>query len=207
MIIEFMQRDKLHQTKVIFDNGEECLLDNDICSENGLKVGIQISLEELNSLKYSSDYARAKSRALWYLDRSDHTEKALFQKLVRAGFDKKASAAVIARFIEIGLIDDRRYAENYAEKCCEANISRREAVRKMLEKGVPYEMASEILDGIDTDEEAQITAVIKKKYERKLSSENGTQKVYAALIRKGFSYGAVRNALKNYCQELEFYEE
>ena len=45
----------------------------------------------------------------------DYTEKALYEKLIRAGFGKAASAAVIARLLELGIIDDRRYAERMAE--------------------------------------------------------------------------------------------
>ena len=33
------------------------------------------------------------------------------------------------------------------------------------------------------------------------------QRVYAALVRKGFSFSAVRNALKKYSEELEYSEE
>ena len=37
--------------------------------------------------------------------------------------------------------------------------------------------------------------------------QNGAEKVYAALIRKGFSFSAVRNVLKKYSEELEYSEE
>ena len=124
-----------------------------------------------------------------------------------AGFDKKASAAVVARFVEVGLLDDRRFAENFAERCKDANISPRETVRKLYEKGIPYDMAKETVSETETDEETQIRALIEKKYARKLELENGAEKVYAALIRKGFSFSAVRNVLKKYSEELEYSEE
>lgn len=207
MIITSLKKEKLHLTRICFDNGDEILIDNEVCSDKALKSGCVLDDEALEKLKFESDYARAKSRALWYLDRTDHTEKGLYQKLLKAGFNDRASAGVIARLVEVGLIDDRRFAENYAVKCSEANISRREAIQKMMIKGVPYDLACEMLDNLDTDEEEQIMSVIKKKYARKLSAENGTEKVYAALIRKGFSFGAVRSVLKKYSEELEFSEE
>ena len=82
-----------------------------------------------------------------------------------------------------------------------------ETVRKLIEKGVPADIAKEVVSGSDTDEDAQIIAVIEKKYARKLETENGAQKVYAALIRKGFSFSAVKKALKKYSEELEYSEE
>ena len=141
MIITAIKPDKKHLTRLIFDDGGEQLLDNDVLAEGSVAVGQDISTEELKELKFNSDYKRAKSRALWYLDRMDYTEKALYEKLLKAGFSKKASAAVLAKLCEFGLIDDRRYAERMAERCKENNISKREAMHKMLLKGVPYDLA------------------------------------------------------------------
>ena len=207
MLVTEVQKQKKHLTKLLFDNGEEAFLDNDICINYSLKPETQISEEELKKLIYESEYVRAKSRALWYLDRADRTEKGMYEKLVGAGFDRKASAAVVGRFVEVGLIDDRRFAENFAEKCRDANISNREGIRKMLLKGVPYDIAKEGFSETEVDEEEQVRAVIEKKYARKLEQENGVQRGYAALVRKGFSFSAVRNALKKYSEELEYSEE
>lgn len=206
MKITALKRQKKHLTLVCFENGE-VLLDNDVCADYSLKPDTDVSQEGLKELLYQSEYIRAKSRALWYLDRADRTEKTMYKKLVDAGFDKKASAAAVARFCEVGLIDDRRFAENFAARCLDSNVSARETVRKLIEKGVSAELAKEVVSDKDTDEDAQIAAVIEKKYARKLETENGAQKVYAALIRKGFSFSAVKKALKKYSEELEYSEE
>ena len=195
-----IQKDKLHLTKISLSNGEEVLIDNDVCRDNYLKKGDKISEEKLNDLVFQSQYQRAKSRAVWYLDRKDRTAKDLYNKLCLAGFDKKAVAKVIARLQEVGLVDDLRFAENYASRLMEGNVSKREALQKMLQKGVPYDMAKDVLAECDSDEGAQIEALINKKYRTKLIVEGGKEKVYAALIRKGFSYEAVKNALKNYIE-------
>lgn len=202
-----VENQKKHLVKVVFDTGDELLIDKDTAQENCIKQGVETDYETAAKLLYDSEYRRAKSRAVWYLDRSDATEKGMFDKLVTAGFDKKASAQVIARLAEVGLIDDRRFAENYAGRCKDANISKREAVRKMLAKGVPYDIASLAVQESDADENDQIKNLIDRKYRRKLEAERGTEKVYAALIRKGFSFSAVRNALKEYSEELENSEE
>ena len=195
-----IQKDKLHLTKISLSNGEEVLIDNDVCRDNYLKKGDEISEEKLNDLVFQSQYQRAKSRAVWYLDRKDRTAKDLYNKLCLAGFDKKAVAKVISRLQEVGLVDDLRFAENYASRLMEGNVSKREALQKMLQKGVPYDMAKDVLSECDSDEGAQIEALINKKYRTKLIVEGGKEKVYAALIRKGFSYEAVKNALKNYIE-------
>ena len=53
----------------------------------------------------------------------------------------------------------------------------------------------------------QILALLQGKYAYKLTAERGFEKVYAALVRKGFSYSAVRQAMKKYNSDLEFEEQ
>lgn len=196
MIITDIKPDKKHLTKVFFGESFE-LLDDDVCSV--LKVGMDVDIEEL---KYSSDLKRARSRALWLLDRMDYTEKKLFEKLVNAGFSKKASAETLARLCELGLVDDRRYAERFAERCVEGNISKREAIAKMLNRGIPYDLAKQVLENTEADEEGQIRNLLEGKYAYKLSLEKGSEKVYAALVRKGFSYSSIRAVMKDYIEEI-----
>ena len=207
MLVTEIKKEKQHLTRLLFADGESLLLDNDICAERDIRIGANIPEGVLKELKHDSDYKRAKTRALWYLDRMDYTEKALFEKLVKAGFGKRASAEVLAKLCEFGLVDDRRYAERFAEKCALSNISKREAVHKMLLKGVPLQLAKEVTEELDTDETEQIVALIEKKYVRKLSEDKGYQKVFAALARKGFSFDSIKSALKKYNEGLEFSEE
>ena len=207
MRIVELRPDKKHLARLVLDSGEILMLDKDVVSEYVLRPDTVLEPEKIGELVYESDYRRAKSRALWYLDRGDRTEKGLYRKLVEAGFDKRASAAVIARLVELDLVNDRRFAENYAYRCAQANISRREAVNKMMTKGVPYDVAKEAADGMEADETEQIRTLLEQKYAARLLQENGTQKVYAALARKGFSFDAIKTALKQYNEQLEFDEE
>ena len=160
MIITSLIKDKRHLTKLMLSDGTEILIDNDVCIENSLYTGMEVEPEFIKELKFDSDYKRAKSRALWYLDRMDYTEKALSEKLFKAGFSKRAVAAVMANLVEFSMIDDRRFAERYAERLIEQNTSKREALNKMYLKGIPYDLAKEVLDEIDSDEESQIKELI-----------------------------------------------
>ncbi len=154
-----------------------------------------------------SEYERVRERILWYLDRSDRTEKELRDRLSRSDFSSSVCDEVICRLKEVGVIDDRRYAMRYAERCIEANMSRRQTYAKLISKGISREIANDALGENEVDEGVQIRALIEKKYKTKLSDPQNTNKVYAALIRKGFSYGAVRDALKAYCDELMYMGE
>lgn len=207
MEITAIKKDKNHTVRLDFQDGSSVKLDADYANELCLHVGDSITAERLSEYSKESEYVRAKSRGMWFLDRADHSEKSLYEKIVKGGISPTAAARAVARFKELGLLDDRRYAQLLAEQMSENNISKREAYAKLLQKGIPNSIIKSVLEETDFDEAAQIKAVIEKKYRTKLSDRNDIQKVYAALIRKGFSYSAVREQLKKYIQETENYEE
>ena len=206
MQINEVIRQKKHLVRVRLADGREIYLDSDFAAQNAIKAGDNVTEQKIDEWLRESDYVRAKSRALWFLDRADHSEKTLYEKLTRADISPEACARAIARLKELGLLDDVRYANRLAERLVEANVSKREAYVKMLAKGLPRDIVNAALEDIETDEAAQIGALISKKYRTKLENPENIPKVYAALVRKGFSYSAVREALKRYSEELENYD-
>lgn len=206
MIITDILKDKKHQARVVLDSGEAVLWDLDLFSEVPLKKGDEITEEKLSELNEKSEFLRAKSRALWCLDRAPYSEKGLYDKLITARFSPKTAAAVIKRLKELGLIDDVRYAARLCEYFKDNNVSKRETYHKMLLKGLPKEVINEALLGCEIDELSQIKTLLSKKYKNKLESKEDTQKVYASLIRKGFSYSAVKEALRGYTEDTDWEE-
>lgn len=200
-------RDKQHLSKITLSCGDELLLDCDTVIDNSLFEGMEIDCQALAVLQHESDFKRAKSRAFFYLDKTDYSEKAIFDKLKKAGFAENICAEVLAYLCEIGIVNDRRYAERLANRLLEANRSKREIINKLYLKGIPLNLAREVLGEADIDEESQVRALVERKYAYKLQDKNNYNKVYAALIRKGFSYSAVRGALKKYIEDIEFSEE
>ncbi len=202
MIVTGIGREKGHIVRVSFENGESIVLDLDFCSEKCIHEGDELSDGQIKEYLSESDYIRAKSRALWLLDRYEYTERRLSQKLKSAGFNDMISARVLARLKELGLVDDCALSQRYAEECARRGISKREAYSKLYAKGFSSDTVKKAIENAVFDEQSQIRELLEKKYKLKLSNGE-TDKVYAALIRKGFSYGAVRDMLKEYSNELE----
>ncbi len=204
LITEISERRK-GITLVVAD-GQEFLLNSDTLFSSGLSVGTDVPQDVLEGLKKQSDEERAKSRALWYLSRGDHSKKALLEKLYR-NFPQDASIKAVERMEELGLIDDLRYAKNVAAALSSVNTSDREIFRKLFVKGVSSELAKQVVSDLESDSSAQIRQLLEKKYSRRLIDEDGVRKVYAALIRKGFSHSDVRSALREYSENLDNCEE
>lgn len=207
MKIAEIKKDKKHTVKVSFDTGRVFNFDLDYWNSTCLHENDEIDEAMLNHHLKESDYIRAKSRGMWFLDRSDYSEKTLYEKIVAGGISSTAAARAVARLKELGLIDDKKLASRLAEQMSESNISKRESYAKLYQKGIPTDIIKSVLEETDFDEASQVEAVIQKKYRNKMSDKDGIQKVYAALIRKGFSYSAVRSAIKKYTTEIELCEE
>ena len=207
MLITDIKKDKKHYFLVEFSDGTEELIDKTVCAEYCLCKGDELSSVQLSEILKRSQFVRCKERALWYLDRCDRTERELARKLKEASFSEKIIAEVMAFLKSSALIDDRRYAARFAERNTEMNVSKREIRAKLYTKGINRDIIDEILENTAVNEHEQITALIEKKYRSKLTDKNSVAKVYAALCRKGFSFSAVRDVLKQYSEELQYSEE
>lgn len=207
MKIVEIKKDKKHTVRVSLDNGKAFNFDSDYWSSTCLRENDQIDDDSLKQHLAESDYIRAKARGLWFLDRADYSEKTLYQKIVAGGISNAAAARAVARLKELGLVDDTRLAARLAERLAESNVSKRESYAKLYQKGIPTEIIKSVLQETAFDEAGQIDALIAKKYKNKMTDETDIQKVYAALMRKGFSYSAVRDAIKKYTNEIELQEE
>lgn len=207
MKIVEIKRDKKHTAKVSFDSGKAFNFDVDYLNSISLRENDEIDDETLMFHLKESDYVRAKARGLWFLDRADYSEKKLYEKIVAGGISNTAAARAVSRIKELGLIDDQKFAARLAAQMSDANISKRETYAKLYAKGIPKEIIKSVLEKTDFDEASQIEAVIDKKYRAKMDTKENIQKVYAALIRKGFSYSAVSDVIRKYTKEIENNEE
>ena len=205
MLVTEIKKAKKGLVTVTVD-GKAFELNAETVAAAGIDKNSTLSECEFLALCKQSDCDRAKSRALWHLSRADHSRRALYDKLCRTYGDEAASAAT-ARMEELGLIDDYALASRLASGWSAANVSNKEILRKLFAKGIPSEIAKQAVEELSPDSQAQIKQLLETKYRTRLKNEDGVRKVYAALIRKGFSYSDVRTALKEYSEILENCEE
>ncbi|MEA4911409.1 MAG: regulatory protein RecX [Oscillospiraceae bacterium] len=183
----------------LFCDGEFAFsLDEETYLKSHVRVGAQLTPQELTSLRAASDYFAAKSKALDYLSYRDHSEKELRDKLARK-FDPDTGAQAVARMRELGLVDDAAFAEKLAEELIARKYcSKRAAAAKLREKGVDKALIAETLAAYDDDERPVIRAVVERKYALKLRDPAKRASVFAALARLGFRGGDIRAVFGEY---------
>jgi len=145
-------------------------------------------------------YEALWNRALWYLGRRDYGVNELRQKLLRPRPDKPMPSEddmdrAIERMLELGLLNDERYAQRLAEALSRKGYGAKGIAFELKRRGVEEEI------DLPAPDEARIGELLRSKYAAKLRDEKGRQAVFNALIRKGFSYSDVKKAMREYMEE------
>ncbi len=147
------------------------------------------------------DTAKAKSRALEILAGQEIASAQLYERLCRR-YTEQAAAAAVADMMENGYLDDDRYAQVRAHGLLAARKSRRAVAQDLRRKGLSTQQVQQALEsayardenGEDPELEA-VCALIASRYRSKLA--NGRRDlVFAALMRRGFSYPVIKEALR-----------
>ena len=179
-------------------------LHRDIAAE--VSKGMDITEEQADMLIHKNDVRKARERALYLMESRDHSYSELFDKLEK-NYPEDVCFEVCSRLAELGIINDRRYAEKLCRQLFEVKKLGKYRVRQeMRMKGIPGDIIDETLEEFaeEDDSFARLEELVEKKYERYLVDRKGVEKVKAALARKGYSYGEIREVLDLY--DLDFEE-
>ena len=190
--------DKIH----IYINGEYALtVDELYFASLYLKDGQEIDDEEFAALESAVNIRRAYNCAVSLLSRRDHSKKELLTKLREKGFSAGAVQA-LEKLEQGGYIDDERFCRLSASELVRLKgYGKRRVEQELYRKGIDRDVINNVLDEITFDSDA-LSDIIKRKYLDKMSDEKGRQRAFNALIRLGYSYGEIRDALKILDEEI-----
>ena len=201
------RKDKIH----IYIDGEYRLtVDEIFWFSCGYISGDEIDEEELTAFEEAAGSRRAFNSALNSLDYRDHSEKEIRAKLMRKHGAEYVDEAV-EKLIDLDLINDQRYAENYARELFEHKKFGKIRIKsELIAKGIASDIASETVNSLFEDEEPdniqRIVDIIEKKYYNRMNDEVGRKKVFSALQRMGYSFSDIREAMSEFSDD-EYYEE
>ncbi len=197
--------DKIH---ISIDGEYRLTVDEMYFASLYLKDGQEISEEEYIELESTVNIRRAYNCAVSLLSRRDHSEKELLRKLREKGYSSGAEEAVL-KLKESGYVDDERFCRIFAGELIRLkNYGRRRIEQELSRKGVSRDIISAVLEEFTFDSD-RLSDIIKRKYFSKMTDEKGRQRAVNALMRLGYSYGEIRDALKEIDQEItcEVYDE
>ncbi len=201
------RQNKIH----ISVDGEYLLtVDEDFWLGSGYVSGDELDEEELAAFQRAAGSRIAFNSAMYSLDLRDHSAREMKTKLLRK-FDAESAESAVEKLVELGLINDERYAENLARQLFEYKKYGRSRIKSELyRRGIASDIINNVLDEIfeaeETDNVQRIVDIINKKYYNKMIDENSRRKVFAALMRLGYGYSDIRQAMSGFSDD-EYYED
>jgi regulatory protein len=127
------------------------------------------------------------------LSAAPRTRAELETDLVRRGADPQASAAVLDRFEEVGLIDDAAFANLWVESRHRGKALARSVLRQELrERGVDSQVIDEAIEAIDEEDEwVRAREFARRKVRIKAGEDprKAMQRLARQLARKGYPAG------------------
>lgn len=136
-------------------------------------------------------------RALGLLAVRPRSRRELQSRLERAGFDHDEVQEELDRLTAVGLVDDRAFAQAFAEHALRVRLAGRRAVAAALAaKGVERATIEGALSELDTDEETRALELARGRVRQLggLAPEAAQRRLVAFLARRGYEPGMARRA-------------
>ncbi|MEG0546110.1 MAG: regulatory protein RecX [Oscillospiraceae bacterium] len=182
---------KIH---IYIDDEYKLTVDSDYWFSEKWRNKKEISDEELTELTAAVNSRRAFNAGIDLLSRRSHGKIELVKKL-SVKHTKEAALAAVERIEELGLINDERFAELYADELYRRkgfSVSR--IKRELIFKGIDREIAENVAETLDKDDINRIIILLQTKYSRYLSDEKGIKRATNGLIRLGYNYYDIKKA-------------
>jgi regulatory protein len=188
-----------NDVKIHFGNDAKLFLAVEVFLKSGLKKNDEISEDRFSFLIEENKKFHIKQRAFRLLGRRQHSVKELKDKLWNKDYDKKLIDEVIMKLIESNYLDDKEFANVFAEeKLKTKKWSERRLKSELIKKGIKSNLISEVLNSKISNSEnfENALAVGKKKYEslknRNLEPKELKNKLSTFLLSRGFDYETIK---------------
>ena len=158
-----------------------------------LRAGDELDDETLSRLKAACGTAGTKAKAADLINRRAMSRSDLEKKLREKGAGE-GDIRYAAEWLEaIGALNDADYAAILVRHCAGLGYGPARIREKLREKGVPRELWDEALDQAG-DSAEQVDRFLAAKLRGRTPEEAEKRRLTSALLRRGFSWGDIREA-------------
>jgi regulatory protein len=140
--------------------------------------------------------------ALKLLTARSYTARSLFRKLTRKEIPPEEGRAVVGRLEASGLVDDAKFAEQYARtKVLVGGASKRRVVQALRRKGIAHSGADAAIERVFSDEEVDQRAMAEKSARKKLAQLGDLEplvlrrRLFGFLARRGYDLDDIKRVV------------
>ena len=128
------------------------------------------------------------------------TRSELATKLGSRNVPEDVATKLLDRFEEVGLIDDAAFAREWvAQRQSGRGLARRALAQELRRKGIDDEVARDVLDDVDDDDEVEAARMLvqaKLRSVRSLDRDKAVRRLVGMLARKGHSSSVAFRVVK-----------
>lgn len=190
----------------IYADGELILtVSEDAVIEAGIHVGMPFDEQSLCEIERSILVTRAKHKAYTYLSYGDMSEKKMFEKLTRAGFDSDTATECVQALKTQGFLDNTRYALALARNMAENKLyGVRRIENELKTRGISAEDIEFAIGELQTDFDKNIRTLLNGRFKRDITDRKSAASVVRSLMRYGYDYENIKSALFDTVSEDEY---
>ncbi len=188
-----------------FSDGTKMGLYRQTVEDFGLYSGLELSQEQMESLRSAAGQMSAKMRAVRIVSASNVSKKDLEQRLVRKGEDPQQAREAISWMEDLHLLDDRNTARSVVRSCIGKGYGLQRAKQALYEKRIPKEYWEEALADYP-DQLEKIEAFLRSRLDAD-SDQKEIKKAVDALLRRGHSYAVIRRCLSELTFDTDEFPE
>ncbi len=144
----------------------------------------------------------AYNYALNLLAARPYATRALHRKLIQKEYSAADADDAIRRLVANGLLDDTKYAEQYARsKILATGASKRRLTQDLYRKGIKSDIASAAIDTVVSDEEIDTAALIERVARKKLAQLGDLEplvlrrRLFGFLARRGYDVDEIKRVV------------
>ena len=189
---------RIHSRAVLtLSNGETRVMPRALLRERPYRGGVPFDEAAFDALLRERSYPFALERAVSLLAVRARTKRELRDALRQCAYSDAVIDRVIARMDEAGYIDDADFASQWAASRTGKGLGTRRIAMELRQKGVDAEHIEQALGQLDEEErmESAVRAAQKAARGRDLASPADRQKVFAALMRRGYDSASAKKAI------------
>ena len=144
----------------------------------------------------------AYNYALNLLSARPYAVKALHRKLIQKQYPAADADDAIRRLADAGLLNDEKYAEQYARsKMLSTGASKRRLTQDLYRKGIKSDIATTAIANVIADEEIDTAAVIESLARKKLAQLGDLEplvlrrRLFGFLARRGYDVDEIKRVV------------
>jgi len=197
----------------VFVDGEFALgLHTTVAEDQGLRIGLEITADELLAVSKDEERRRAVANAVRMLESRPRSRREIESRLQDRAYSAEIIETVIAQLTRAGLVDDTAFAKEWVGARSKARepVGRIRLKHELKLKGVAQDLADKAISDVDEAEELAQAIRAAHRHTRPYSGYAGwmaeRQRLAGYLQRRGYGWDithAVLKAVIGECRDSE----